>query len=92
MDPVKFCPVATPAQEAIAAELIAENLTWLLTQAKKNYQIEFDVEAMVAADTAADSRFIAPDGSFYLVEVDGEAAGVGCLKNLGNGVAEIQRM
>lgn len=80
-----------PTREA-ARELIGEYLRWIARLAKENYDLAFDVEAMVESDVTDRSKFYPPDGRFYLVSCDGSYVGVGCLKRLAPGVAEIQRM
>jgi GNAT superfamily N-acetyltransferase len=75
-----------------ARELIGEYLCWIAHLAKENYDLSFDVDAMVESDINDRSKFYPPDGRFYLVRYDGSYVGVGCLKRLSPGVAEIQRM
>ena len=80
-----------PTTEA-ARELIREYLCWIAHLAKENYDLSFDVVAMVESDLNDKSKFYPPDGRFYLVRYEGSYVGVGCLKRLAPGVAEIQRM
>jgi len=75
-----------------ARELIGEYLRWIARLAKENYELSFDVDAMVESDLNDRAKFYPPDGRFYLVRCDGSYVGVGCLKRLVPGVAEIQRM
>ena len=79
------------AVEPVAA-LIGEYLHWIAQLAKENYDLSFDVDAMVASDVNDRSKFYPPHGRCYLVWHDGSCVGVGCLKRLAPGVAEIQRM
>lgn len=78
------------ADEATA--LIREYLEWLNERIRRDYGIEFDVEAMIESDVSDPVKFYPPSGRFYLVRCRGEPAGVGCLKKLENGVGEVQRM
>lgn len=80
--------VATEA----ARELIGEYLRWIAQVAQENYDLSFDVDAMVESDLNDRSKFYPPDGRFYVVRHAGSNVGVGCLKRLASGVAEIQRM
>jgi GNAT superfamily N-acetyltransferase len=75
-----------------ARELIGEYLRWIAQLAKENYELSFDVDAMVESDLDDKAKFYPPDGRFYVVRYDGSYVGVGCLKRLAPGVAEIQRM
>ena len=92
MAEVIFLQVCTDEHKQQAGALIREYLEWLNQLVRRDYGIEFDVQAMVASDLSDPDKFHPPDGRFYLVMYDGEAAGVGCLKKLEAGVGEIQRM
>jgi GNAT superfamily N-acetyltransferase len=90
--PVHLTAVDDLATREAARELIGEYLRWIARLAKENYDLAFDVEAMVESDVTDRSKFYPPHGRFYLVHYDGSYVGVGCLKRLAPGVAEIQRM
>ena len=75
-----------------ARELIGEYLRWIADVAKENYDLSFDVDAMVESDINDRSKFYPPSGRFYVVHYGDSYVGVGCLKRLAPGVAEIQRM
>ncbi|MGH8670314.1 MAG: GNAT family N-acetyltransferase [Burkholderiales bacterium] len=75
-----------------ARELIGEYLRWIARLAEESYGLWFDLEAMVRSDLEDRSKFYPPNGRFYLVCYEGADVGVGCLKRLAPGVAEIQRM
>ena len=92
MKEILFQQVAGDEQKESAGALIREYLEWLNAIVKRDYGIEFDVEAMVKSDLSDTEKFHPPDGRFYLAECDGTAAGVGCLQKLKDGVGEIQRM
>ena len=80
------------ATRAAARELLGEYLHWIGRVANESYGLSIDVGAMVASDLDDRSKFYPPGGRFYLLR-DGDAyLGVGCLKQLAPGVAEIQRM
>jgi len=87
-----FKAVDDVATAGAARELIGEYLRWIAHLAMENYDLSFDVDAMVESDINDRSKFYPPDGRFYLVCYDGSYVGVGCLKRLAPGVAEIQRM
>jgi GNAT superfamily N-acetyltransferase len=67
-------------------------LDWLNDRLRREYSIEFDVNAMVESDLSDRSKFHPPHGRFYLARFKDQIAGVGCLKKLETGVAEVQRM
>lgn len=92
MPSLEFKAVDDAATAQAARELIGEYLRWIAHIAKYNYDLSFDVDAMIESDINDQSKFYPPDGRFYLVCYGGSYVGVGCLKRLAPGVAEIQRM
>ncbi|MBI5031026.1 MAG: GNAT family N-acetyltransferase [Chloroflexi bacterium] len=88
---LSLVPVETEQQKLQACTLIEEYLQWINQGAQREYGIQFDIDSMIAADLS-DEKFNPPFGRFYLVESDGQTAGVGCLKRIDQKVAEIQRM
>ena len=92
MEEVHFQQVESNEQKEQAGALIREYLEWLNERVKRDYGIEFDVNAMVESDLSDPDKFRPPDGRFYLVQYDNAILGVGCLKKLAEGVGEIQRM
>jgi GNAT superfamily N-acetyltransferase len=92
MADVVFYQVYSEAHKQQAGGLIREYLQWLNQLVRRDYGIEFDVEAMVASDLTDTDKFHPPAGRFYLVKFGGDVAGVGCLKKLEKDVGEIQRM
>jgi len=89
---VNLVPVETDQQREAARALLVEYLRWVGDIARKSYGLSFDIEAMARSDTEDRSKFYPPAGRFYLVRHDERDIGVGCLKRLAQGVAEIQRM
>jgi GNAT superfamily N-acetyltransferase len=87
-----FKAVDDVATMKAARELIGEYLRWIAHLAKENYDLSFDVDAMVESDINRRSKFYPPHGRFYVIRYDGSYVGVGCLKRLAPGIAEIQRM
>lgn len=85
-------PVTADTERATARELIAEYLHWINAGAKREYGLDFDVEAMLASDIADAGKFEPPYGRFYLVEDEGQFVAVGCLKRLSESTGEVQRM
>jgi len=92
MNEISFHHVKTDEQKEQARVLIREYLGWLNERVKRDYGLEFDIEAMVESDLTDSDKFEPPQGRFYLAQYGDKIAGVGCLKKLGDGVGEIQRM
>jgi len=92
MDDVHFEQVESAAQKTQAGALIREYLDWLNGRLQGEFGMRFDVEAMVTSDLSDTHKFRPPEGRFYLVRYQNRIAGVGCLKKLAEGVAEVQRM
>jgi GNAT superfamily N-acetyltransferase len=92
MEEIEFHQVTNDAQKEQSGELIREYLDSLNTRVQQDYDIEFDVDAMVLSDLTDQAKFHPPSGRFYLVKFDGHTAGVGCLKKLHDGIGEVQRM
>ncbi|MDX1415146.1 MAG: GNAT family N-acetyltransferase [Candidatus Promineifilaceae bacterium] len=89
---ITFLQVKSDEEKEQAGVLIREYLVWLNERVQRDYGLLFDVEAMMKSDLTETEKFMPPDGRFYLVLSGDRAAGIGCLKNLGRGAAEIQRM
>ncbi len=92
MNEVEFEQVESAEQKEQAGILIREYLEWLNERVKRDYGLEFDVNAMIESDLSDLHKFHPPDGRFYLAQYDKTIAGVGCLKKLTEDVGEIQRM
>lgn len=92
MAEIQFQQVESEEDKQQADAVIREYLEWLNERIQRDYGIEFDVGAMLASDLSEPHKFYPPDGRFYLARYEGETAGVGCLKKLGEGVGEVQRM
>lgn len=92
MSKIHFHQVQNQSEREQATQLIREYLTWLNEWVQREYDLSFDIEAMVRSDLTDRQKFQPPRGRFYLVRWGEQAAGVGCLKELGEGAGEIQRM
>lgn len=92
MSNITFKQVQSSEEKDEAGFLIREYLAWLNERVQRDYDLEFDIEAMVESDLTEPQRFMPPNGRFYLVRYGGQVAGVGCLKKLAGGIGEIQRM
>lgn len=92
MEEIRFCQVVSDEQKAQTSRLIREYLDWLKGRIQHDYGIAFDVNAMIQSDMSDPLKFQPPNGRFYLALLHGQTAGVGCLRQLEEKVAEIQRM
>jgi GNAT superfamily N-acetyltransferase len=88
----RLVPVADAATRAAAEALIREYLGFIQDSARQHYGLEFDVEAMVRSDLDDRAKFYPPGDRFYLLRLGNDYVGVGCLKQLAEGTAEVQRM
>ncbi|MGD2158216.1 MAG: GNAT family N-acetyltransferase [Anaerolineales bacterium] len=73
-------------------ELFTEYIHWVHLNLSKEYGIEFDVEDKVAQDMTELGMFMPPDGRVTLVTFESELVGLGCLRKIGEEIAEIKRM
>jgi len=89
---VELVAVEDAATRDAARRLIAEYLQWIAGNASANYGLAFDIGAMVASDLDDRAKFFPPGGRFYVVRNGDDFVGVGCLKALAPGIAELQRM
>jgi GNAT superfamily N-acetyltransferase len=92
MNGIEFEQVESDEHKHQVGMLIREYLEWLNARLQREYGLEFDVEAMVKSDLSETRKFHPPEGRFYLARYQKRVAGVGCLKKLVAGVAEVQRM
>lgn len=92
MDEVTFHQVGSGEDKRQAGALIREYLEWLNARLRSEYDIEFDVEAMLRSDLYDPHKFHPPKGRILLARVQGQVAGVGCLSELEPGIGELQRM
>lgn len=91
-DEVEIRVVSSKADEADAADLMAAYLTWGAEQLRKEYGIE-EPPADAAHVRAGLEGYRAPAGGCLLVAYSaGRPVGVGALRRLPDGVAEIKRM
>ena len=84
--------VQNETQRALAGELIGEYLRWINASVQREYGLTFDIDTMLDSDIGDALKFHPPFGRFYLAQSEQHAAGVGCLKRIGDHVGEVQRM
>ena len=81
------------SEEAIrsAIALAREYGAWAVEQAKREYGIDAQAESEQGLSTSIDELLVAR-GRLYLVEREGVPVGLGGLKPISDGIAEIKRM
>ena len=89
---MKLILVEDAATRAAASELLEEYLRWIARVAQQSYGLSIDVAAMVDSDLNDPAKFYPPSGRFYVLRHEDGHVGIGALKQLAPGVAEIQRM
>ena len=85
-------PVDSASTRQATRGLVTEYLQWIAAAAAQHYGLAFDVDAMLASDMSCPAAAIAPGDRLYLVRRGDDAVGVGCLRQLDDTTAEIQRM
>ena len=90
-DVVEVRPAQTGRDDAAVSRLMTDYLVWALAQLEAEYGI---VDMPVDPTQAAKSQdaYRPPHGLLAVAELDGQIAGIGAVRNLGPGIAEIKRM
>jgi GNAT superfamily N-acetyltransferase len=73
-------------------ELFWEYLQWANTKVEENFQVSFDIAAMLEDDMNTLGKFMPPMGRLLLGLVEDQPMGIACLKELSNSIGEIKRM
>jgi GNAT superfamily N-acetyltransferase len=89
---IELVGVESSTHRAAARVLIDEYLRWVAGIAHTSHGLNFDIGAMIESDVGAGSGFDPPSGRFYLLRHARTFVGVGGLKRLAPGIAEVQRM
>lgn len=95
---VRLIPADLAVHRPLLVELNVEYLTWLAERSEERIDLRF--RDLIGADVrtytegALDAMVTAAQrhGAFYLLEVDGAPAGMGGLRRVADGVAEVKRM
>jgi GNAT superfamily N-acetyltransferase len=73
-------------------ELFWEYLQWANARVNENFNVNFDITAMLEADMQDLDKFMPPKGRLLLGYKDDVPTGIACLKQLTPDAAEIKRM
>jgi GNAT superfamily N-acetyltransferase len=85
--------IATPEQHRAAIRaLFTEYLIWGNARLHEEFNVSFDTTAMVDGDMQTLGKFQPPKGCLLLGYVEGEPAGLACLKELAPNIGEVKRM
>src|SRR5262245_6006152 len=96
--PPLFISARLATHRAQIVEINIEYVTWTLCEVERMFGLSvksllgMSVPEYVNANIAEVCEKLPPEGVFYLVEQDGSLAGMGGLRRIGDGVAEIKRM
>lgn len=84
--------VANPGRDhSVIAALMSDYLSWALSQLEREYGItDMPVDPELTVHSL--DAYVPPHGCAVIAEVEGRPAGVGALRQLEPGVAEVKRM
>ena len=94
----EFVPFDSNVHMEEFTQMNIEYLTWISNHLDKNYQIDaVSVLGQTIPEWVDDNLepYISlkpPEGILYILEVDGDVAGMGVLKKLSDGIGEVKRM
>ncbi len=73
-------------------DLFTEYLRWGNAGLLENYGVQMDIEALLAGNMGHLDEFMPPAGRLLLAYVDGQPAGIACLRRLEDAIGEVKRM
>jgi GNAT superfamily N-acetyltransferase len=88
---VEIRQAESEADEAAAVTLMADYLTWVLRRLREEYGVE-DKPVDPTQVAATLSVYKPPSGTLLLAKLAGHPVGVGALRHLPDGAAEVKRM
>jgi len=81
-----------PDHETLVHDIFREYLEWASFEIKREYNISLDPQTYLAHDMDTLEIFMQPQGHLLLANVEGEVAGMACMRTIGAQTAEIKRM
>ena len=85
--------IAGPGQHLAAIrELFHEYLAWGGARIGEEFNLTFDIPAMIEGDMRTLEKYLPPRGRLLLGYADGQVAGIACLKELAPTIGEVKRM
>jgi GNAT superfamily N-acetyltransferase len=73
-------------------ELFWEYLQWANARVKEEFNVSFDIAAILEEDMQDLDKFMPPQGRLLLGYVEEDLAGIACLKALAPSIGEVKRM
>jgi len=89
---LQLIQVMSDEQNSHVRQLFSEYVQLLNEIANQEYGISVDVAPVLQMFMTQIDDYYPPHGRIYLAIYDGEIAGIGCLKQLGDDIGEIKRM
>jgi GNAT superfamily N-acetyltransferase len=89
---MRVYPMETSADREQVRALFWEYLQWADQALIEHFDVHFDIASMLENDMATLAKFQPPAGRLLLAEVEGQTAGLACLKALEGDMGEIKRM
>ena len=89
---MRLYQVETEEHKQYIRELFWEYLQWANQNVNENFNVNFDIAAMLDDDMRTLDKFLPPDGRLLLCVVDDQLAGLACMKKLSDAVCEVKRM
>jgi GNAT superfamily N-acetyltransferase len=89
---VDFLQVETEEHKQQVRVLIQEYMEYAVRMFEREFGVTLDVGEFVERDMAGLQKFSPPQGRLLLVEVDGDIAGMGALRQIGERIGEVKRM
>ena len=92
MTEIYHANITGDAHRATVKTLFGEYLLWANGKLEEHFDISFNIPEMIAGDMATLEKFTPPKGHLLLADLDGEMAGLACIRQIRDDVAEIKRM
>jgi GNAT superfamily N-acetyltransferase len=89
---MRLYQVETSEHEQHVRELFWEYLQWANQKLNEDFDVNFDIAVMLQDDMRTLDKFLPPNGRLFLGEIDGQIAGLACMKKLDDRICEIKRM
>lgn len=89
---LKILQVETDEHKTYVQELFCEYFNWSHFMFQHQFNVSYDVNALLEQDMAKLQQFTPPKGRLLLGEYENRIAGCACLRKIGEHVGEIKRM
>jgi len=89
---IEIIVVDSEQYHPVIREIFREYLQWANERIQQEYDISFEIDALLEHDMQDLGKFMPPSGRLLLGFVDRQAAGIACLKSLTGDYGELKRM